>query len=145
MIALDTNILVYAHRRDSPWFDAAQAVIAELVTKRLDWAIPWPCVHEFLSVVTHPKIYKEPTPTARAIDQVTAWLETGTVILLSENDDVWPILSRLVTAAKIVGPRVHDAKIAAVCQAHGIAELWTADRDFESFPQLRTRNPLVRP
>jgi predicted nucleic acid-binding protein len=43
----------------------------------------------------------------------------------------------------VVGPQVHDARVAALCRLHGIRELWTADRDFSRFPQLRVRNPLV--
>jgi predicted nucleic acid-binding protein len=38
---------------------------------------------------------------------------------------------------------VHDARIAALCLQHGVRELWSADRDFNRFPALRTRNPLV--
>ncbi len=73
MIAVDTNILVYAHREDSPWHDSAYASIVELAQGRELWAIPWPCVHEFLAIVTHPRIYSPPTPLAGAADQVGAW------------------------------------------------------------------------
>jgi predicted nucleic acid-binding protein len=41
------------------------------------------------------------------------------------------------------GAQVHDARIAALCLHHGVTELWTADRDFGRFPELRTRNPLI--
>ena len=61
MIAVDTNLLVYAHREDSPWHDAAYGSIVELAEGRGPWAIPWPCLHEFLAIVTHPKIYAPPT------------------------------------------------------------------------------------
>ena len=57
MIAVDTNILVYAHREDSPWHDSAYASVVDLAEGRALWAIPWPCVHEFLAIVTHPRIY----------------------------------------------------------------------------------------
>src|SRR5205823_1711276 len=69
MIAVDTNILVYAHREDSQWHDAACALVAELAEGRAPWAIPWPCLHEFLAIVTHPRIYAPPTPLAAAMDQ----------------------------------------------------------------------------
>ena len=67
MIALDTNVLVYAHREDSPWHEAAHARVAELAEGRAPWVIPWPCLHEFLAIVTHPRIYGPPTPLAAAI------------------------------------------------------------------------------
>jgi predicted nucleic acid-binding protein len=60
MIAVDTNVLVYAHREDSQWHLQAYARITELAEGRVPWAIPWPCVHEFLAISTHPKIYYPP-------------------------------------------------------------------------------------
>lgn len=82
MKAVDTNILVHAHRADSPHHSPAREALRGLVESGLRWGVPWPCVH--------------------------------------------------------------DARIAAICLAHGVDELLTADRDFSYFPDLRTTNPLVR-
>lgn len=98
---------------------------------------------EFLSIVTHPRIFTVPSTTSQATAQVDAWLESPSVVLLGEDGSYWSTLRELVRAAKIVGPRIHDARIAALCLRHGIQELWSADRDFGRFPALRVRNPLV--
>lgn len=143
MIAVDTNLLVYAHRQDSPWHDAARATVAALAGGRAAWAIPWPCLHEFLAVVTHPRIYNPPTPLEQAVAQVGAWLESPGLVLLSEVGSYWPELRVILTSGKIAGPLVHDARIAALCALHGVEELWTSDRDFGRFPRLNVRNPLV--
>jgi len=143
MIAVDTNLLVYAHREDSPWHDVAYARIAALAEGRAQWAIPWACLHEFLAIVTHPRIYTPPTPLAAAVDQVEAWLESPTLVLLAETDGYWPELRGYLEEGRINGPQVHDARIAALCLFHGVRELWTADRDFSRFAGLSVRNPLV--
>lgn len=143
MIAVDTNILVHAHREDSEWHEVAYARIAGLAEGRTPWAIPWACIHEFLAIVTHPRIYAPPTPLALAIDQVEAWLEAPTLVLLSESGDYWRELRTTIETGRVVGPLVHDARIAALCLQHGVHELWSADRDFGRFPVLRTTNPLV--
>jgi toxin-antitoxin system PIN domain toxin len=143
VIALDTNILVYAHRADSPFHARARHCIRSLAEGNGAWALPWSCVHEFLAVVTHPRIYKPPTPIANALDQVDAWLESPTLVLLSENEAHWPALRRAIEAGHVQGPRVHDARIAALCVAHGVTELWSADRDFSRFGELRVTNPLL--
>ena len=143
MIAVDTNILVYAHREDSEWHDRAATSIRKLAEGAAAWAIPWPCVHECLAIVTHPRIFRTPTPAAAALDQVDAWLESPSLVMLTENEEYWAILRRLLLEARIVGPRVHDARVASLCLSHTVDELWTADRDFSIFPALRTRNPLV--
>ena len=143
MIAVDSNILVYAHREDAPWHEAAHARLAELAEGRQPWAIAWPCLHEFLAIATHPRIYDPPTPLLKALDQVEAWLESPTLVLLAETDDHWRHLGPLLRAGRIMGPRVHDARVAAICLQHGVKELWTVDRDFSRFPRLKTRNPLV--
>ena len=77
MIAVDTNLLVYAHREDSEWHESARDCLDTLVAGRASWAIVWTCLHEFYSIVTHPRIYDPPTPTDLAIDQLTAWLEAN--------------------------------------------------------------------
>jgi toxin-antitoxin system PIN domain toxin len=143
VIAVDTNILVYAHREESPWHASAMVRVAELAEARAPWAIPWPCLHEFLAIVTHPRIYSPPTPLAGALDQVDAWLEAPSLVVLAEADGYWPVLRSALDAGRITGPHVHDARVAALCRLHGIRELWTADRDFGRFPGLTVRNPLV--
>jgi len=144
VIAVDTNILVYAHREESPWHTTAKARLTELAEGPASWAIPWPCLHEFLSIVTHPRIFKTPTPVALALKAVDAMLRAPRLVLLSESDGYWSELRRLVQVGHLAGPVVHDARIAALCHHHGVAELWSADRDFSRFPDLTIRNPLVR-
>ena len=143
MIAIDTNLLVYAHREDSEWHAAAKACLVECADRGTAWAIPWNCVHEFLAIVTHPSIYAPPTPQATAFASIKAWLESPGLHLLHEGPGYLDKLERLSTKARIAGGRIHDARIAALCLNHGVAELWTADRDFSLFPELKTRNPLI--
>jgi toxin-antitoxin system PIN domain toxin len=143
VIAVDTNILVYAHRADSEHFETASDCLERLAGGRAAWAIPWPCLHEFLAVVTHPRIYDPPTPVRRALEQVEIWIESPTLTLLAESEDHWRELRAIVAAAQITGPRIHDARIAALCTQHGVRELWSVDRDFSRFPGLRTVNPLL--
>ena len=143
MIAVDTNILVYAHREDSEWHQIAYQRLAELAEGRTAWAIPWPCVHEFLAIVTHAKIFAPPTPLERAIDQVDAWMESPSVVLLAESPVHWERLRGLLRAGKVTGPRVHDARVAALCLQHGVKQLWSADRDFARFADVTVTNPLI--
>lgn len=143
MIALDTNMLVYAHRRDSPFHESAAAAIRDMAESPAPWGLPWPCVHEFYSVATHPRIYDPPSSSAETISQIEAWLESPSVTPLSEGETYWSVLSALLTSGKVTGPLVHDARIAALCLSQGVRELWTADRDFSRFPHLKVTNPLV--
>ncbi|MGH9470018.1 MAG: type II toxin-antitoxin system VapC family toxin [Terriglobia bacterium] len=143
MIAVDTNILIYAHREDSSWHEVAFTRLAELAEGRSPWAIPWPCLHEFIAIATHPRIYSPPSPLATALAQVEAWLEAPHLALLAETRDYWPDLQHALTAGGVAGAQVHDARIAALCIVHGVDELWTADRSFGRFPKLKVRNPLI--
>ncbi len=143
MIAVDTNILVYAHREDSPWHPAAVAAVGRLAERRTPWCIPWPCLHEFLAIVTHPRIFRTPSPLAVACDQVEAWLESPSVQLLFEGEAYWPTLRSVLTDGRVAGPLVHDARVAALCLQHGVDELWSADRDFSRFAGIAVRNPLL--
>lgn len=143
MIAVDTNLLVYAHRRDSDWHDQAAEVLRSLAEGRDAWAIPWPCIHEFLAVVTHPRIYDPPSGLPAALDQVAAWLESPSLTLLSEGAGYARHLSDTLSVSRVVGARIHDARVASLCAFHGVRELWSADRDFSRFAALTVRNPMV--
>lgn len=143
MIAIDTQLLVYAHRSDSPWHVAARDRIAELANSGTQWAIALHCLVEFHAVVTRTGLYRPPSTTVQAIDQVEIWLEAPTLSILSEDIQTWTVTRDLILAGSIAGPRVYDARIAAVCLQHGVTELWTHDRDLSRFPALRTRNPLI--
>jgi len=143
VIAVDTNILVYSLREEGPWHEPARRRLTELAEGRSSWAIPWPCLHEFLSIATHPRIFKPPTPLDVALDAVQSWLEAPGAVLLAESEGYWPRLRTIVLAGRITGPQIHDARIAALCLTHQVKELWSADRDFSRFPELTVRNPLV--
>ena len=143
MIAVDTNVLVYANRADSPFHQEARLALQRLASAGRTWGIPWPCIHEFLAVATHPRVYVPPSDVgvaAQAIDDLT---HLPGVVMLGEAVDHWQRLRTLVTSSGVVGPKVHEARVAAICLSHEVDELWTADRDFSWFPELRTRNPLI--
>lgn len=144
MIAVDTNILVYAHRRDSEFFARAVPVIRGLAEGIQHWAIPWPCIHEFLAIVTHPRIFLPPTPLETALAQVDSWLESPSLQLIGEPGSYWPTIRETLLHGKITGPKVHDARIVSICRANGVRELWSADRDFSRISGVKVRNPLVR-
>ncbi|CAN5426740.1 hypothetical protein BH20VER3_BH20VER3_03050 [soil metagenome] len=144
MTALDTNILVYSHRPESPQHAEAKAIVDSLRRRGESWAIPGPCLHEFVAVVTNARIFKEPTPMRSAFDAVESWAAGANLHFLAESGEHLSELRALVLRAKISGPRIHDARIAVICLHHGVRELWTADRDFSAFPQLKTRSPLGR-
>jgi toxin-antitoxin system PIN domain toxin len=143
VIAVDTNILVYAHRSDSPFHGRAAPAVRDLAESGKPWAIPWACVHEFLSITTHPRIYQPASSLDQALDQLGAWFESPGLILLAELPGYLNTLRSVVESAKIVGPRVHDARIAAICIQHGVRTLWTADRDLSRFSGLGLVNPTV--
>jgi toxin-antitoxin system PIN domain toxin len=143
VIAVDTNLLVYAHREDSEFHTVAQESVETLRQGATPWAIPWPCLHEFVGIVTHPGIYKPASTLAEAFGFIDALVASSQLHLLSESPGYFEKLRTIAIAAKLKGPRIHDARVAALCLHHGVTELWSADRDFSAFPQVRVRNPLV--
>ncbi len=143
MIAVDTNILVYAHRTDSPFHERARSALESLAAGARAWAIPWPCAHEFFAIVTHPRIYKTATPPETAFAQLRALQALANLAFIAEAEDHLQHLEPLALTAKVQGGAIHDARVAAICLSHGVAELWSADRDFSRFPELAVSNPLI--
>ncbi len=143
MIAVDTNILVYAHRIETAFFIQAFECLKELAEGSRPWGIPVNCLHEFLSVVTNPKVFKPASTYEQALEQIDAWLESPQLHILHSGPQHWAILSELARKAKLQGGQFHDARIAAICLENGVSVLWSADRDFGRFKALKTVNPLV--
>lgn len=144
MIAVDTNVLVYAHRREAREHTLARDTVRRLAEGRDGWAIPWPCVCEFFSVVTNTRIWKSAASTpAEAWSQIDAWTSSPSLSLLSEPRDFVGALGQLARLPRVRGPVIYDARIAAICLAHGVEALLTCDRDFSLFPKLTVRNPFA--
>lgn len=143
MIAVDTNVLIYAHRRDSPFHARARAVVAELATSTAPWAIPWPCLHEFYAISTHRSVYRPPSTIGEALTQIENWCSSPSLQVLSEPPGYRGVWTGLLRDGGVTGPKAHDGHVAALCLAHGVSELLTLDRDFARFPDLRTRSLLA--
>jgi toxin-antitoxin system PIN domain toxin len=143
LIAIDTNLLVYAHRADAREHARALEVLSPIFEGTPSWALPWPCVHEFIAICTHPRIYLPPSTLNEAFAFLKVLFASPSLHLISEGPLYFERLIEVAGRGRSVGPRIHDARIAALCLQHGVSELWTADRDFSLFPQLKTRNPLL--
>lgn len=143
MIAFDSNLLIYAHRESSEFHTKARDLVDSARHKSAPWAIPWPCIHELIGIVTHPGIYKPASTLSQALGFVDGLLASPQLHLLAESPGYFEKLREISTTAQLKGPRIHDARIAALCLHHGVSELWSADRDFSAFPQIKIRNPLV--
>jgi uncharacterized protein len=115
----------------------------ELASGGYPWAIPWR-VYEFFSVVTSPRIWKDAASTpAQARAQLEAWFGAPGLRLLAETDGFTSVLLTLIQRPRVRGSVVHDARVAALCIAHGVEALVTRDRDFSLFPELAVEDPFA--
>jgi hypothetical protein len=144
MIGLDTNLLVTAYAQGHPNHAVASRVIRDLAESPAAWAIPWPCLHEFISITTNPRIFTLAASPSKALNQVAAWCESPSLRILSESSHHLATLTGLLEGGATTGPRIHDAKIAAICLDHGVTRFLTADRDFRAFRSLRVSNPFSK-
>ena len=142
MQAIDTNILVYAEIISSPHHRIARKILTNLAEGAVPWAIPWPCVYEFLRVVTHPRVYHPPIPLKVVLPDLRRILDSPTLMLLNETPNHTEVMMSVIEEAGVSGNLIHDAHIAALCIEHGISELITGDRDFSRFDSLSVINPF---
>jgi hypothetical protein len=142
MRAIDTNVLVFAEVSGSTHHETASDLLKVLAEGPLPWAIPWPCVYEFLSVVTHPKIFHPPMPIETARAALRSLMASTSLVLLSETSRHADVMEAVLAGSRASGNMIHDAHIAALCLEHGVSELVTGDRDFTRFEGLRTLDPF---
>lgn len=141
MIALDSNLLIYAHRSGYAEHRAASRAVEKAAASRRGWAIPAPAAVEFYSVVTHPAGSGRPSEPAEAQAFLDSLLEAGAK-LLYPGDGFAGRLLRVACELRIQGRRIFDLQIALTAFEGGASEIWTHDRNFVSLPGLVARDPL---
>ena len=137
MIAVDTNILLYADREETPQHRAALQALRRLAEGHEAWAIPIQCVGEFLRVVSHDRVFQPPTPIGEALASIESLLASPSARVLVPGGRYLRILREVIERADVRGNLVFDAQIAAVCLEQGASTLLTEDRDFTRFEGLK--------
>jgi toxin-antitoxin system PIN domain toxin len=130
--AVDTNVLVYAHRQELPLHEPARQRLTELAEGVATWGIPVFCIGEFVRVVTHRRIFSPPSSLDVALAVIDAIAQSPSLRILAPDGEYWTAFRTLASSAKASGNLAFNAQIAAVCASHG-ATLITADRDFSRF------------
>lgn len=141
MIAVDTNILVTAHRGSLPGHERALAWIRHLAEGRVPWGLPVFCVGEFVRVSTHPRVLDPPSTLSQAVGTLESLLESPTARVLSPGPRYPELFFETLRTGDARGNLAFDAQIAAVCLEHGADRLLTLDRDFDRFPGLEIISP----
>ena len=141
MIALDTNLLVYAHRAGTPEHAAAKRAIVKAASDARGFGIAAPCIAEFWAVVTHPSAPPRPSTAAEAAAFVRALVTAGAVLCTAAPGFGGRLLA-LAEQMAITGPRIFDLQIGLVAADAGATELWTHDRGFIAPPGMRVHDPI---
>lgn len=136
MIAVDTNVLVYAHRGETDLNTTALGRLSELSEGVEPWALPAPWLSEFFRVVTHPRVFNPPSKLNEAIAFAKSLLDAPSCRLLRPGNNYIQHFFEILQSADARGNLVFDAQIVALCREHGISEVLTNDRDFERFGGL---------
>ncbi|MBI4231296.1 MAG: PIN domain-containing protein [Planctomycetes bacterium] len=142
MIGLDTNILVYAFDSRSMHHEEGIALLHRLAEGTGPFALFWPSLHEFLRVVTHPRVFSPPADTREALAWLEVLLQSPSAMLATETPRHREVLERVLLESDVRGNLVYDARLVALALQHGVDEILTVDGDFARFPQIRWRNPF---
>jgi toxin-antitoxin system PIN domain toxin len=136
MIAVDSNVLVYAHRVETPKHQPALQWLTHLAEGPVPWGLPVFCLGEFFRVVTHRAVFDPPSTLDQALQAVNGLLESPSIRLLTPSSGHPQLLEDMLRAAQATGNLVFDAQIAAVCRENGVSRLLTDDRDFARFEAI---------
>ena len=133
MIAIDTNVLVYAHRAETELHETALSHLTSLSEGNQPWALPVPCLSEFFRVVTHPKVFNPPSKLSEALEFVQSVTDAPACRLLRPGNHYLHHLFSVMREADARGNLVFDAQIVALCREHSVTSILSNDRDFERF------------
>ena len=142
MIAIDTNLLIYAHRAGLPEHRATRRAIQTAATDPRGWGIALPSIAEFWSIVTHPASTGGPSTAQQAHASLRALIVEGGARVWLAQDGSWERLARLAADLRVLGSRIFDLQIALTAFEDGASEIWTHHRSFIAFPGLLVHDPL---
>jgi len=142
MIALDTNLLVYAYLSQVPEHLAARQAIESAVQNIAGWGIAMSTLGEFWCVTTHPRCSGGPAQPAQARTFISNLLDDGNGAVWQPSPDFGQRLLQLAEDLKVTGPRIFDLQIALIAFENGATEIWSHDRNFTAVPGLKVRDPL---
>jgi uncharacterized protein len=143
MKAVDTNILVYAHRAELPQHLIALKVLNDLAQTNQPWFIPWPCAYEFYRIVTHSKVFKTPSSRKVVLEVLSLLIEESGAQMLGHGPAHFEQLARLSLQAEANANLAFDVQIASILLEHGISTIITNDGDFLRFKDLVVENPFI--
>ena len=141
MILMDVNILVYAHREDTTDHSAYRDWVEDTINGGSAYGVSELVLSGFIRVVTHPKVFEQPTPLAVALDFVTQIRSQPQAVPVRPGPRHWTIFEQLLRASNATGNLVPDAYHAALAIESG-CEWITTDKGFLRFAGLRARHPF---
>lgn len=143
MLLIDVNVLVYAHRADSPGHPEFLSWLEGIIKSDQAYGVLDLILSSFIRVVTHPRIFTPPSAMAKALAFADEIRSQPNCVVVSPGERHWEIFTRLCHIAGTKGNLVADAYLAAIAIESG-CEWITTDRDYSRFPGLRWRHPLAR-
>jgi len=138
----DVNVFVYAHRRDSDRADEYRDWLQRALTAPEPLGVSEQVLASFVRIVTHHRIYREPTPPDVALDFCATVLDAPAAVSIRPGAGHWSLFRDLCRSVGARGNVVPDAYLAALAIEHG-ATWVTTDRGFARFPGLRWELPLA--
>jgi toxin-antitoxin system PIN domain toxin len=140
--ALDTNILLYASNVDSEHHAKARAAVERAASSGEAWVMPWPVVHGFLRIATHPAVLAHPLSPGAALGVMEELLGLPHVRVVGEGPDFWECFSSEVKSLHLRGAVLTDAAIAGLLKTNSVTTFYTHDRDFHRFRGFRVVDPV---
>lgn len=141
MFLIDVNVFVYAHRSDAPGHSRYRDWLSDVIHSDAAYGMSDLVLSGFLRVVTHPRVFRDPTPLEAALAFAAEVRDRPNSVPVSPGERHWEIFTRLCREAGVKGSLIPDAYLAALAIESG-TEWVTTDRDYARFPGLRWRHPL---
>jgi len=143
VLAVDTNILVYAADADSHFHAPCREWLDRQRARSDAWYTTWPIIYEFLRVTTHPRVMRRPWAVSAAWEFVSALLASPGLSVLASTQRHPDVAGQVISELPdIAGNLLHDAHTAILMREHGIGRICTRDTDFSRFPFLEIIDPV---
>ena len=135
---------MYAADRAAREHERARRVVEAWRRQATPWYTTWGVLYEFMRVVTHPRVLRQPWTVPDAWSFVEALrVSPGLEILIHTERHAEVAAEVMDESPDLHGNLVHDTHTAVLMREHGIRRLYTRDTDFHRFPFIEVLDPLA--
>jgi predicted nucleic acid-binding protein len=140
-VLIDSNVLIFSIQQGHPWHEDSMNAIEAILASDETACVFLQNIAEFWNVCTRPANKNGLGLTAEETERRLNGLDS-ILTVLHDTSAVYSEWRKLIVQHEVKGLQVHDARIVAAMQVHGVTRILTYNpQDFKRYTRITAVDP----